>query len=127
MQEALQDMNVRNQVYVAHDGGQALAFLYRTEPYAETPRPDLILLDLHLPKKDGCEVLADIKADATLRRIPVVILTTSQDEADILRAYDLHANCSIIKPVDLEQFYTIVKAMHAFWVETVTLPTEREP
>jgi len=126
MQEALQDMNVRNQVYVAQDGEQALAFLHRTEPYAEAPRPDLILLDLNLPKKDGCEVLVDIKADATLRRIPVVILTTSQDEADICHAYDLHANCYITKPVDLEQFYTIVKAMHAFWFETVKLPTERE-
>ena len=127
MQEALQDMQVRNQMYVAQDGEQALAFLHRTGPYAEAPHPDLVLLDLHLPKKDGYEVLAEMKADATLRRIPVVILTTSQAEADILRAYDLHANCYIIKPVDLEQFYTIVKAMHEFWSETVKLPAEREP
>jgi CheY-like chemotaxis protein len=127
MQEALHDMQVRNQVYVAQDGEQALAFLHQTGPYAEAPRPDLIVLDVNLPKKDGHEVLAEMKADATLRRIPVVILTTSQAEADIVRAYDLHANCYIIKPVDLDAFYTIVKALHAFWFETVTLPTEHEP
>ena len=99
-----------------------MKFLRRQEPYAEAPRPDLVLLDLNLPKKNGREVLAEIKADPKLRRIPVVILTTSKAEQDIVKTYDLHANCYITKPVDLEQFLTVVKSIEDFWLTVVKLP-----
>ncbi|NTU78105.1 MAG: response regulator [Chloroflexales bacterium] len=124
-QEALRDARVHNQLHTVKDGVEALAFLRREGPYQGLPLPDLILLDLNLPRKDGREVLAAIKADAGLRRIPVVILTTSQDERDVGAAYDLHANCYIVKPVDLEQFIQIVKSIEGFWFEIVTLPQER--
>lgn len=121
--EALEDAKVANKLHVARDGVEALAFLRRNGPYATAPRPDLILLDLNLPRKDGREVLAEIKADATLRTIPVVILTTSGAEADILSAYDLHANCYITKPVDFQQFIHVVQAINNFWFTIVKLPS----
>lgn len=120
--EALRDARVYNQVHVAKDGVEALALLRHEGPYKTSPRPDLILLDLNLPRKDGREVLAAIKSDPALRRIPVVVLTTSQDEQDILASYDLHANSYIVKPVDLEQFLRIVRSIEDFWFEIVTLP-----
>ena len=120
--EALKEGRILNNVSVVGDGVEALLFLRRQGKYAEAPQPDLILLDLNLPKKDGREVLAEIKADPNLRRIPVVVLTTSSAEEDILRTYDLHANCYITKPVDLEQFLRLVKSIEDFWVTIVRLP-----
>jgi CheY-like chemotaxis protein len=120
--EALKEGKVRNNLSVAGDGVAALEFLRREGKHASAPRPDLILLDLNLPKKDGRQVLAEIKADAELKVIPVVILTTSSAEQDILHSYDLHANCYITKPVDLEQFITVVRSIEHFWLEIVTLP-----
>ena len=120
--EALKEGKVRNNLSVARDGVEALAFLRRQGSYSEASRPDLILLDLNLPKKDGREVLADIKNDPLLRRIPVVVLTTSKAEEDILRTYDLHANCYITKPVDLEQFISVVRSIDDFWLSVVRLP-----
>jgi two-component system, chemotaxis family, response regulator Rcp1 len=120
--EALREARMHNQVHVTKDGVEALAFLLHESPYQAAPRPDLILLDLNLPRKDGREVLAAIKSDPALRRIPVVVLTTSQDEQDILASYDLHANSYIVKPVDLEQFISIVKSIEGFWFEIVKLP-----
>ena len=122
--EALREGKVRNNLNVASDGVEALAFLRRTGSFASAPRPDLILLDLNLPKKDGREVLSEIKADRGLRSIPVVILTTSRAEQDVLRSYHLHANCYITKPVDLDQFITVVKSIEDFWLTIVTLPRE---
>ena len=121
-QEALRDAKVRNRLSVAQDGEDALAFLRRTGPYAHAPRPDVILLDLNLPRKDGREVLAEIKGDPDLRRIPVVILTTSEAEEDVLRAYNLNANCYITKPVDLGQFLKVVRSIEDFWLTVVRLP-----
>ena len=120
--EALKEGKVRNILHTVEDGEAAMKFLHRQEPYAKAPRPDLVLLDLNLPKKNGREVLAEIKADPELRRIPVVILTVSKAEQDILRTYDLHANCYISKPVDLEQFLTVVKSIENFWLTVVKLP-----
>ena len=122
--EALKEGKVCNKLHVAEDGDKALAFLRRGGSYAGAPRPDLILLDLNLPKRDGRELLAEIKTDPSLRRIPVVILTTSRAEEDILKTYDLHANCYITKPVDLEQFIGVVKAVEDFWLTVVKLPPE---
>jgi len=121
-EEALREGKVYNNLRVAVDGEKAWAFLRREESYATAPRPDLILLDLNLPRRDGRELLADIKADADLRRIPVVILTTSKAEEDILRTYDLHANCYVTKPVDLDQFLKVVRAIEDFWLTVVKLP-----
>jgi chemotaxis family two-component system response regulator Rcp1 len=121
-QEALREGEIRHHLSVATDGERALAFLRRAGKYADAPRPDVILLDLNLPKKDGREVLTELKADPLLRRIPVVILTTSSNEQDILRAYDLHANCYITKPVDLDQFISVVQSIESFWLTIVTLP-----
>jgi CheY-like chemotaxis protein len=120
--EALREGKIRNHLSVVPDGVEALAFLRRAGRYAEAPHPDVILLDLNLPRKSGREVLAEIKADGQLRRIPVVILTTSADEQDVLRAYELHANCYITKPVDFEQFSTVIQAIENFWLTVVTLP-----
>jgi chemotaxis family two-component system response regulator Rcp1 len=120
--EALKDAKVHNNLHVAEDGVEAMAFLRREGKYADAPRPDLILLDLNLPKKDGREVLAEIKEDPDLRRIPVVILTVSRAEEDILRSYDLHANCYITKPVNLDQFLKVVKSTEEFWFTIVKLP-----
>ncbi len=120
--EALKEAKVHNRLSVVSDGVEALAFLRRTGRYTDAIRPDVILLDLNLPKKDGREVLAEIKADETLRRIPVVILTTSKAEEDILRSYALHANCFITKPVDLDQFIKVVRSIEEFWFTIVRLP-----
>ncbi len=120
--EALKDAKVRNTLSVAEDGMQALRILRREGEHAQTPRPDLILLDLNLPKKDGREVLAEIKADDSLKVIPTVILTTSEAEEDILRSYKLHANCYITKPVDFDQFIRVVRSIEDFWFTIVKLP-----
>jgi two-component system, chemotaxis family, response regulator Rcp1 len=125
--EALQDAKVRNRLNVVDDGAKAVDFLYKRGPYADAPRPDIILLDLNLPKKDGRQVLEEIKADPQLAEIPVVILTTSQAEEDILRSYQLHANCYITKPVDFKQFMHVVKSIEEFWLTVVKLPTRRAP
>jgi len=119
---ALEEYNLSNEVVVTSDGEEALAFLRRQGSYAQVPRPDLILLDLNLPKKTGQEVLAEIKEDPDLRRIPVVILTVSEAEADILKTYNLHANCYITKPVDLDRFIEVVKSVEDFWLTVVMLP-----
>jgi len=120
--EALKDAKVCNHLHAVEDGVMALDFLYQREPYIQAPRPDLILLDLNLPKLNGREVLAAIKSDDALKTIPVVILTSSQAEEDILRAYSLHANCYIAKPVGLGEFLNIVKTIETFWLTIVTLP-----
>ena len=122
--EALRDGKVSNHLSVVTDGVEALKFLRRQEPYADAPRPDVVLLDLNLPKKDGREVLREIKGDPALRTIPVVILTSSEAERDISGAYALQANCYITKPVDLDQFITVVKSIEDFWFSVVKLPPE---
>jgi chemotaxis family two-component system response regulator Rcp1 len=123
-QEALKEGKVLNTLYIVKDGVEALDFLRRQGEYRQAVRPDIILLDLNLPRMDGRELLAQIKADPDLRRIPVVILTTSKDEADILYSYDLHANCYITKPVDLEQFFKVVILVEEFWFMVVKLPPD---
>jgi two-component system, chemotaxis family, response regulator Rcp1 len=123
--EALRDTQVRNKLHVARDGVEGLAFLRREAEHAHAPRPDLILLDLNLPRKDGREVLAEMKADPGLHTIPVIILTTSCAEQDVLRSYELQANCYISKPVELDQFITVVKSIEDFWLTIVTLPGSR--
>jgi chemotaxis family two-component system response regulator Rcp1 len=120
--EALKDAKVLNNLHVAKDGIEALAFLKRQGKFEDAIRPDLILLDLNLPKMDGRDVLAEIKADPEFRRIPVVILTTSKAEEDILKTYELHANCYITKPVDLEKFIEVINAIEDFWLTIVKLP-----
>jgi CheY-like chemotaxis protein len=125
--EALQMAKLRNRVSVVEDGVQAMEFLRRQGPYADAPRPDLILLDLELPRKDGREVLAEIKADENLKSIPVAVLTASRGELDVTRAYLLDANCYIIKPVDVGQFVEVVRAIEAFWIMVVTLPSPLNP
>jgi CheY-like chemotaxis protein len=120
--EALKEGKILNTLSVARDGVEAMAFLRQEGKYANSPRPDLILLDLNLPRKDGRQVLTEIKEDDSLRRIPVVVLTTSQAEQDILKSYDLHANCYVVKPVELEQFMTVVQSIESFWLRIVKLP-----
>lgn len=120
--EALENSKVNNELHVVEDGERAMSFLRREGPYTEAPRPDLILLDLNLPKKDGRQVLAEIKDDDCLKRIPVVILTTSQAEEDVLKTYNLHANCYITKPIDLNQFIHVVRSIEDFWLSIVILP-----
>lgn len=124
--EALKEAKVINHLTVLKDGVEALTFLRRQGPYANAPRPHLIVLDLNLPKKDDREVLADIKADDCLKRIPVVVLTTSQDEQDVLKSYNLHANCYITKPVDLDQFVRVVRSIEDFWLGIVVLPVTKQ-
>ena len=121
-QEALKNGKVKHNLYVVTDGVEAMEFLRREGVYPDAPRPDIILLDLNMPRKDGREVLAEIRANPELTGIPVVILTTSQDEADILNTYDQFANGYIVKPVDLEQFFTIIKSLKQFWMSIVKLP-----
>ena len=120
--EALKGGRVRNNIHVVEDGVQAMDFLHRQGNYRAVPRPDLILLDLNLPKKDGREVLGEVKQDPDLKRIPIVILTSSAAEEDILRAYDLSANCYITKPLDLDQFLKVLKSIEDFWLVIVKLP-----
>jgi len=123
--EALRETKVENEVTVVEDGVEALAYLRREDPYADAPRPDLILLDLNLPRKDGREVLAELKQDPELERIPVVIFTTSHADQDILSTYELHANGYVTKPVDLEQFMTAVRSIEDFWLNIVEPPPRR--
>jgi len=123
--EALHAAKIANRLNHVEDGVEALRFLRREGPYADAPRPDLILLDLNLPRKDGREVLDELKRDPDLKVIPVVVLTTSRSEQDVLRSYQLHANCYITKPVDFTQFMAVVKAIEHFWLTVVTLPGEK--
>ena len=122
--EALKDCKVSNKVHVAIDGEEAIHFLRKKGKYLEAPKPDLILLDWNLPKKNGSEVLKEIKTDEILRRIPVIVLTTSKAQQDIAKAYDLYANCYITKPVDLNQFLSAVNTIEDFWFSIVKLPPE---
>lgn len=121
-EEALKNGKVLNNLSVVCDGVEALSFLSQKGKYSDAPRPDLILLDLNLPKKRGCEVLEEIKKDPSLRRIPVVVLSISKNEQDIMKSYDRHANCYITKPVDLDQFVKVVKSIEDFWLTIVKLP-----
>jgi two-component system response regulator len=122
--EALKESKLLNKLYAVEDGIEAMAFLRQEGDYADVPRPDLVLLDLNLPRKNGREVLAEIKADETLKRIPVVILTVSRAEEDVLKSYNLHANCYISKPFEMEQFIQVVKSIEDFWFSIVKLPPE---
>lgn len=123
--EALSESKLRNNLSVVGDGVEAMAFLRREGKYAGAARPDLVLLDLNLPKKSGREVLAEIKADESLRRIPVVVITSSEAEQDIFATYNLHVNCYVTKPVDLDQFIKVVRSISTFWLTIVKLPPER--
>ncbi len=120
--EALADAKVRNHLNSVIDGVEALKFLRQEPPYKDATRPDLILLDLNLPRKDGREVLLEIKNDPKLKRIPVVVVTSSAEEQDIVKSYNLHANCYVTKPIDLQQFVTVVRAIEDFWMTIVKLP-----
>lgn len=120
--EALADGKIHNRLHVATDGVEAMAFLRQQDRFSQAPRPDLILLDLNLPGLDGREVLAEIRADENLNVIPVVVLTTSREDRDVLESYRLHANCYITKPVDLDQFINAVRAIEDFWLSVVKLP-----
>jgi two-component system response regulator len=122
--EALESARICNHLHVADDGAKAVDFLFRRGEYANVPRPDIILLDLNLPKKDGKQVLKEIKADPCLTNIPVVVLTTSAADEDVLGAYQLHANCYITKPVDFQQFLHVVRSIEEFWLTIVKLPTK---
>ncbi len=122
VREVMRDSKVINEIHWVPDGVEALAYLRRQGKYADAPRPNLIFLDLNMPRKDGREVLHDVKADEELRRIPVVVMTSSQAEEDVARAYDQHANCYVRKPIDFEQFHAVVKTLENFWFATVELP-----
>jgi CheY-like chemotaxis protein len=121
-QEVLKEAKVKNELHVVYDGVEALAFLRHEGKYKDATRPDLILLDLNLPKKTGHEVLSEVKADDNLKRIPIVVLTVSRDEEDVIKSYNLYANCFITKPVDLNQFLNVVKSIEDFWLTIVKLP-----
>lgn len=121
-EEALKEAKISNRLNVVEDGVEALAYLRHEGKYADVLRPDIVLLDLNMPRKDGREVLAEMKQDPELRTIPVVVLTTSDDERDILRSYDLHANCYVTKPVYLKQFIHVVQSIEGFWFTVVKLP-----
>jgi CheY-like chemotaxis protein len=125
-QELLRDSKVRNTLVAVSNGVEALALLRREGRYRDAARPDLILLDLNLPRKDGREVLAEVKQDLELKRIPVVVLTSSKAEADVLKTYNLHANCYVTKPVGLEQFATVVKSIEDFWLSIVRYPPDHK-
>ncbi|HEY9657839.1 MAG TPA: response regulator [Allocoleopsis sp.] len=122
IQETLSDSKFLNELHLVRDGVEATDFLYQKGKYVNAPRPDIILLDLNLPKKNGRELLAEIKADENLMTIPVVVLTTSSHEADVLRSYELRANCYLVKPVELDQFIEVVKSIEHFWLALVELP-----
>jgi CheY-like chemotaxis protein len=124
--EALSEARLYNTIHVAEDGVEALEFLRKQGKFTAAPRPDLILLDLNLPRKNGREVLAEIKDDPNLKSIPVVVLTTSRAEEDVLKSYDLHANCYVVKPVEFDNFVQAVKSIHSFWFSVVTLPSVEE-
>lgn len=119
--EIFREASTSTELYTARDGVEALAFLRRTEPHVNAPRPDLILLDLNMPRMNGCELLETIKRDPTLRKIPVIVLSTSRADNDIARSYDLHANCYIAKPVDFEQYAGMIKEIESFWLRSVEL------
>jgi chemotaxis family two-component system response regulator Rcp1 len=123
--EALKEVGVSNRLSVAPDGVEAVKLLKREVPHGGAPRPDVIILDLNLPKKNGLDLLRFVKGDASLRRIPVIVLTTSDADDDVLTSYDLYANCYVKKPIDMEQFIQVVRAIDAFWFGVVTLPSER--
>jgi two-component system, chemotaxis family, response regulator Rcp1 len=123
IEEVFEEAKIRNNLHIAEDGEKAILFLRSEEKFSGFPRPDIILLDLNLPKKDGREVLREIKEDSNLKNIPVVVLTTSNAEKDILRAYDLHANAYVTKPLDFDQFINVVGSIVNFWLEIVQLPT----
>lgn len=123
--EVLEDSRVRNELSIVEDGEEAMDFLYKNGKFSDSPRPDLILLDLNLPKMDGREVLEKIKSDSEFRRIPIVVLTTSKAEEDILRSYDLHANAYIAKPVDINQFINVIRIFEDFWLDIVKLPVKK--
>jgi CheY-like chemotaxis protein len=125
-QEVFKEGKIRNKLNVAWNGEEALAYLHREGRFAQAPRPDIILLDLNLPRKGGREVLAEIKTDPRLKCIPVVILTTSQAEQDIAESYNQHANCYIVKPVELDQFINVVRTIEGFWLQIVKLPPGEE-
>jgi chemotaxis family two-component system response regulator Rcp1 len=127
IQEAFHEGGVFSHLNVARDGEQAMAYLRQEGDYSRSPRPAFILLDLNLPRKDGREVLEEIKRDENLRQIPVVILSTSTDEEDIRRAYDLHANCYVPKPIDMDQLVQLGKSLQDFWLNTVILPADSSP
>lgn len=123
---AFTECSVKTHLTVTLDGEDAMAALRRTGKYTDTPRPDIILLDLNLPRKDGREVLAELKADEDLKSIPVIVLTTSNSDDDINRSYQLHANCYIVKPVDLDMFFEVVRGIESFWLNMVRLPTREQ-
>ena len=123
--EVFKEGKLLNKINVVRNGEEAMAYLRKQGPYAESPRPDFILLDLNMPKKDGRETLTEIKSDDDLKRIPVVVLTTSQADQDVMHAYNLHANAFITKPVDLDQFITVVKQIEEFWLTIVKLPPKK--
>ena len=125
-QEGIKEARIVNNLNVVGDGEEAMKFLRKEGEYNKSSKPDLILLDLNLPKKDGREVLAEIKEDDKLKNIPVVVLTTSEAEQDILKSYDLHANCYVCKPIDLEQFILVIKSIEDFWLSIVKLPSDIE-
>jgi chemotaxis family two-component system response regulator Rcp1 len=125
-EEALKDSKIKNNLYHVEDGVSAMRFLNREAEYTHAPHPDLVLLDLNLPRKDGREVLAEIKGDPRLRLIPVVVMTTSEAERDLVRTYDLHANAYVVKPIDLEQFVAVVRGIKDFWFTIVKLPPKVE-
>lgn len=125
-QEAFREARLHNTIHVAQDGVSAMAFIRQTAPFQHAPRPDLILLDLNLPKKDGREILKEVKSDPHTRTIPVVVLTTSEDEGDVLRSYDLHANAYLVKPIDVLRFITMIRSLESFWLSVVKLPP-KEP
>lgn len=120
--EALRDAKIANDLHVVGDGEAAMAFLRQEGAYADRPRPDLVVLDLNLPRKDGREVLAELKQDPALQTIPVIVLTTSKAEADVLRSYELAVNCYITKPIDFDEFIKVVRSIECFWLSIVTLP-----
>ena len=124
VEEVFEEAKIRNIIHVAEDGEEAMLFLNKETPFDDAPTPDIILLDLNLPQKDGREVLEEIKTDENLKRIPVVVLTTSKAEEDIIKSYDLHANSYITKPVDFDQFIRVVRSIENFWLEVVRLPNE---
>ncbi len=125
-QEALKEGRVRNNLHIVYDGEEATDFLFKRKQYQNAPRPDLIILDLNLPKKNGQEVLAEIKADDNLKSIPVIVLTISKAEQDIIKSYNLHANCFLIKPIDLNKFFDVVRSIEDFWLTLVKLPAHEK-
>jgi CheY-like chemotaxis protein len=126
VEEVFEDAKIRNVLHVAEDGEEAMEFLHKEKSYTDAPTPDIILLDLNLPQKDGREVLEEIKTDEKLKRIPVVVLTTSKAEEDIIKSYDLHANSYITKPVDFDQFIKVIRSIEDFWLEVVKLPKTKK-